>query len=325
MPAREPLQVAELRRIGEKDAPESEDEMPDTPGGIGSTLPRRQLGRHLLEWRTRAGYTQAKAAQLLEMGATSLGRLEKGENSRIKTRDIQAACDLYGVPEDLTAALTGLAKQANVKNWWHQYGDLIPKDFDVYVGLEAAATKVISYQPDLVPGLLQTANYDRALARERRPEDILEEQDRRVQLKMQRQKIITRRTQPVALQVVVGEAALRRVVGGRNVMAAQLRHLADMSTRDNIRLGILPFEAGFPGGVSMPPFVVLLFGESAPGEPLEPPVVFLEGVVGNMYIEDADDVASFLRTYDLIEDRALGDTGGRQWLRNMAREHESAR
>ncbi|WP_245665622.1 DUF5753 domain-containing protein [Nocardia sienata] len=221
--------------------------------------------------------------------------------------------------------MTGLAKQANVKNWWHQYGDLIPKDFDVYVGLEAAATKVISYQPDLVPGLLQTANYARALARERRPEDIPEEQDRRVQLKMQRQKIITRRTQPVTLEVVVGEAALRRVVGGRSVMAAQLRHLADMSTRDNIRLGMLPFEAGFPGGVSMPPFVVLQFGESAPGEPLEPPVVFLEGVVGNMYIEDAEDVASFLRTYDLIEDRAHGDTDSRQWLRNMAREHESAR
>ncbi|MFQ6226809.1 Scr1 family TA system antitoxin-like transcriptional regulator [Nocardia sp. NPDC002869] len=92
--------------------------------------------------------------------------------------------------------MTGLAKQANVKSWWHQYGDLIPKDFDVYVGLEAAATKVISYQPDLVPGLLRTANYDRALARERRPEDILEEQDRRVQLEMQRQKIITRRARP---------------------------------------------------------------------------------------------------------------------------------
>lgn len=189
---------------------------------------------------------------------------------RHRVADIQAACDLYGVPDDLTAALTGLAKQANVENWWHQYGDLIPKDFDAYVGLEAAATKVISYQPDLVPGLLQTANDDRVLARERRPEDIPEEQDRRVQLKMQRQKIITRHTQPVTLEVVVGEAALRRVVGGRSVMAAQLRHLADMSTRDNIRLGVLPFEAGFPDGVSMPPFVVLQFGESAPGEPLEP-------------------------------------------------------
>lgn len=298
--------------------------MSDATGGIGSTLPRRQLGRHLLEWRTRAGYTQAKAAQLLEMGATSLGRLEKGENSRIKTRDIQAACDLYGVPDDLAAALVGLAKQANVKNWWHQYGDLIPKDFDVYVGLEAAATKVISYQPDLVPGLLQTENYERALGQERWPDWSADEHDRRVQLKMQRQKAITRRTQPIALDVVVGESATRRVAGGRKGMAAQLRHLADMSTRENIDLGVLPAAAGFPGGISMPPFVVLLFGESAPGEPIEPPVVFLEGVVGNMYIEDAHDVASFLRTYDLIKERALGSTDSRQWLRNMAREHEGA-
>ncbi|MGW0178040.1 helix-turn-helix domain-containing protein [Nocardia sp. NPDC003345] len=294
--------------------------MPEDPGGTGSTLPRRQLGRHLLEWRTRAGYTQAKAAQLLEMGATSLGRLEKGENSRIKTRDIQAACDLYGVPEDLTSALVGLAKQANVKNWWHQYGDLIPKDFDVYVGLEAAATKILSYQPDLVPGLLQTADYDRALAQEQRPDDDSVQQDGRVQLKMQRQRIITRRTQPVALDVVVGEAALRRTAGSPGVMAMQLRHLADMSTRDNVDLAILPFTAGFPGGLSMPPFVVLLFGESAPGEPVEPPVVFLEGVVGNMYIEDRDDVAKFLRTYDLIRGRAIAGLDSRQALRELARE-----
>lgn len=294
--------------------------MPQDLGGTGSTLPRRQLGRHLLEWRTRAGYTQAKAAQLLEMGATSLGRLEKGENSRIKTRDIQAACDLYGVPDDLIAALVGLAKQANVKNWWHQYGDLIPKDFDVYVGLEAAATKILSYQPELVPGLLQTADYDRALAHEQGPDEDPEQQAGRIQLKMQRQKIITRRTQPVTLDVVVGEAALRRAAGGRGVMAAQLRHLADMSTRDNIELAILPFAAGFPGGISMPPFVVLMFGESAPGEPVEPPVVFLEGIVGNMYIEDRDDVARFLRTYDLIRSKAIAGPDSRQSLRELARE-----
>ncbi|WP_245722107.1 helix-turn-helix domain-containing protein [Nocardia crassostreae] len=210
--------------------------------------------------------------------ATSLGRLEKGENSRIKSRDIQAACDLYGVPEDLTAALVGLARQANVKNWWHQYGDLIPKDFDVYVGLEAAASKVITYQPDLVPGLLQIADYDQVLA-ERWPDDTDEERARRLQLKMQRQKIITRKTQPVVLDVVVGEAALRRVAGSRSIMAAQLRHLADRSAVDNVELRVLRSAAGFPGGISMPPFVVLQYGESAPGEPVEPPVVFLEGIV----------------------------------------------
>ncbi|MFI1918852.1 helix-turn-helix domain-containing protein [Nocardia sp. NPDC020380] len=289
----------------------------------GSTLPRRQLGRYLLEWRTRAGYTQAKAAQLLEMGATSLARLEKGENSRIKTRDIQAVCDLYGLPEDLAAALVGLAKQANVKNWWHQYGDLIPKDFDVYVGLEAAATKIVTYQPDLVPGLLQIADYDRSLVSQIWPDDSPEEWQRRVQLKMQRQKIVTRKTQPVMLDVVVGEAALHRVVDNRTIMATQLRHLADRSAQDNVEVRVLRSAAGFPGGISMPPFVVLQYGESAPGEPVEPPVVFLEGIVGNMYIEDADDVASFLRSYDRLRGAALDSSSSRQLFRQLAREHES--
>ncbi|WP_306356426.1 MULTISPECIES: helix-turn-helix transcriptional regulator [unclassified Nocardia] len=292
---RAPVQVGAFLRNGELDLPESEDAMTQANGEAGSTLPRRQLGRYLLEWRSRAGYTQAKAAQLLEIGATSLGRLEKGENSRIKSRDIQAACDLYGVPEDLTAALVGLARQANVKNWWHQYGDLIPKDFDVYVGLEAAASKIITYQPELVPGLLQIAEYDRALVSQIWPDDSPEEWERRVQLKMQRQKVVSRRTQPVELEAVVGEAALHRIGGSRRIMAAQLRRLADRSTEDNVELRILPFTAGFPGGISMPPFVLLQYGESAPGEPIEPPVVFLEGVVGNMYIEDADDVTSFAR------------------------------
>ncbi|NNH70263.1 helix-turn-helix domain-containing protein [Nocardia uniformis] len=296
--------------------------MTQTISDAGSTLPRRQLGRYLLEWRTRAGYTQTKAAQLLEMGATSLGRLEKGENSRIKSRDIQAACDLYGVPDDLVAALIGLARQANVKNWWHQYGDLIPKDFDVYVGLEAAASKIITYQPDLVPGLLQIADYDRALA-ERCPDDTVEERERRVQLKMQRQNIVTRKTRPVTLDVVVGEAALRRVAGSRRIMAAQLRHLADRSAAANIELRVLRAAAGFPGGISMPPLVVLQYGESAHGEPVEPSVVFLEGIVGNMYIEDADDVASFSRSFDRLKAAALDGSSSRQLLRQLAREYES--
>lgn len=269
--------------------------MSEIGGDTGSTLPRRQLGRYLLDWRTRAGYTQAMAAELLEMGATSLGRLEKGENSRIKSRDIQAACDLYGVPEELSAAFIGLARQANVKSWWHRYGDLIPKDFNVYVGLEAAATEVISYQPDLVPGLLQTAAYDRALAHLAAPTATDDEREKRVQIKMQRQHLVTRKSRPLTLDLVVGEAALRRVAGSPTVMAAQLRRLADMSTRQNISLRVLPARAGFPTGVSMPPFVILRFDRTARGEPIEPPVVFLEGVVGNMYLENEDDVTSFTR------------------------------
>ncbi|MEV6256291.1 helix-turn-helix transcriptional regulator [Nocardia sp. NPDC051911] len=289
----------------------------------GSTLPRRQLGRYLTEWRTRAGMTQAKAANLLEIGASSLQRLEKGQNSRIRSRDIQAACDLYGIPKELAVALVGLAKQANVKSWWHQYGDLIPKTFDVYVGLEAAAVKLVSYQPDLVPGLLQTADYDQALIGLAWPEETPGQWKQRGQIKAQRQNIVTRRTQPVTLDVVIGEASLWRVAGSHAVMAAQNRYLADISTKDNVTIRVLPFHAGFPGGVSMPPFVILSFGESgAPEDRIEPPVVYLEGAVGDMYLEDADDVRFYTQRYDRIREAALDANSSRSLLRQVAREHE---
>lgn len=223
--------------------------MPEIPN-VGSTLPRRQLGRYLVDWRTRAGYTQVKAAQLLEMGATSLNRLEKGETGRIKNMVIQAICDLYNVPPDLAEAFKGLAQQANVKSWWHQYGDLIPKNFDVYVGLETAATQIITYQPDLIPGLLQTVDYNRSLVELAWPDETFEQWEQRVQIKTQRQRIVTRKTQPVQLNVVIGEAALHRVARSRAIMADQLRHLADVSTRDNVTVRVLPFEAGFPDGAS---------------------------------------------------------------------------
>ncbi|NKY50078.1 helix-turn-helix domain-containing protein [Nocardia vermiculata] len=288
----------------------------------GSTLPRRQLGRYLTEWRSRSGLTQQRAAALLEIGASSLQRLEKGQNSRIKSRDIKAACELYAVPDDLTDALVGLAKQANVKSWWHQYGDLIPKTFDVYVGLEAVATGLASYQPDLIPGLLQTKGYDRALAPDAWPTESPEQWDQRVQIKAQRQHIVLRRSQPVSFDVVIGEAALRRVVGSPAIMAAQLRHLADMGTRDNVTVRILPFAVGFPNGVSMPPFVILSFEGSHSGVEVEPPVVYLEGVVGDMYLENAEDVGFYNQRYEVLRASALDASASRSMLRHIAREHE---
>ncbi|PSR63152.1 XRE family transcriptional regulator [Nocardia sp. MDA0666] len=296
--------------------------MSDPQRATGSTLPRRQLGRYLVEWRTRAGYTQVRAAQLLEMGATSLNRLEKGEVGRIKSIVIQAICDLYGIPSDLTVALKGLAQQANVKSWWHQYGDLIPNNFDVYVGLETAAGRIITYQPDLIPGLLQTADYNRSLVRSIWPDEEPEQWEQRVQIKTQRQTAVTRKTQPVLLDVVIGEAALRRVAGSHSIMAAQLRYLADIGTRDNVSVRILGYDAGFPDGISMPPFVVLTFGETPTGEQLEPPVVFLEGAVGDMYLEKEDDVRLYHRRYDSIRAAALDETVSRNLLRRVAREHE---
>lgn len=287
-----------------------------------SSVPLRQLGWYLTDWRSRAGLTQARAAELLDMSASSLQRLEKGHNSRPNSHIIQAAGELYGAPEDLIAAFIGLAKQGNKKNWWHQYGDLIPGTFDVYVGLEAAATKIHSYQPDLVPGLLQTAAYDYALVRHIWPSAGKEEWDRRVEIKMQRQKIITRKIRPATLDVVIGEAALRRVAGDRSVMAAQIRHLIKMSTRDNVTIRVLPFSAGYPDGKSMPPFVLLEYGTTPLGEEAEPPIVYLEGAVGDMYLQNEEDVRIYHRAYDSIKQAALDEAPSRDLLRQIAWEYE---
>ncbi|MFI6172561.1 helix-turn-helix domain-containing protein [Nocardia sp. NPDC051052] len=290
--------------------------MPDT----GSTLPRRQLGRYLTEWRSRAGMSQQRAAELLEIGSSSLQRLERGLNGRVQVREIQAACDVYGIPAAESEILIALARQANVKTWWYQAGDQVPIHFDGYVRLEASAVELRSYQPELVPGLLQTTDYTRGLL-SAHPQDDVTERERWIQLKQQRQVNVTRKQRPLALFTVVSEAALRRVAGNRQVMAAQLRHLADMSTRPNVSLRVLPFSAGFPRGVAGGPFVILNFGTTAAGVPTEPTVVYLEGPIVDMYLEEPNDVQRYHDLYAAIEHAALDAVESRNLLRQIAREH----
>ncbi len=286
-----------------------------------STLPRRQLGRHLRDWRTQSGQTIAEAARLMEWGASTLQRLEKGQADRIRTIDIQELCRIYGIPGEFAEGLKGLAQQAAVKSWWHAYGDLIPENFDVFVGLEASAQRLASYQSDLVPGLLQTADYARALNRLGYPGDTEAELERRVQLRLQRQALITRRNHPATLNVVLDESVLRRVVGSARVMAAQLRHLADISTRDNVTLRILPFAAGVPLGLSPGPFVILEFGTDGKGQPVEPPVVYVEGFTGDLYLERKADVRRYRQAHDVLQRCALDVDATRQLLRQIAKDY----
>lgn len=285
-----------------------------------STLPRRQLGRYLRDWRTQAGLTIAEASKLMEWGASTLQRLEKGQADRIRTIDIQELCRIYGIPDELADGLKGLAQQAAVKSWWHAYGDLIPENFDVYVGLEASARQLTSYQSELILGQLQTAEYARALIRLGCPDDSENEVDRRVQLRVQRQALVTRRATPANVDVVLDESVLRRVVGGAKVMSSQLRHLADLSTRDNVSLRILPFAAGIPLGDATGPFTVLEFGADSKGKPVEPPVVYVEGFTGDLYLEGLADVRRYHRAHECLQRSALDIQPSRHLLRQVAKE-----
>ncbi|WP_406236074.1 helix-turn-helix domain-containing protein [Nocardia sp. NBC_01009] len=265
--------------------------------------------------------TIPEAARRIERGSSTLQRLETGQAERIRLLDVRELCSIYSADETQTAALMGLAQQAAVKSWWHEYGNLIPANFDVYMGLEAAAYRLTSYVPDVVLGLLQTPDYARVLARSNNPDDTDAEIDQRVQLKLKRQGLITRKSQPAHLDVVLLECALRRLVGGPKTMAAQLRRLADASTLSNVTLRVLPFAAGIPLGDPLGPFTIVDFGTRNAGKPIEPSVVYLESFTGDMYLEKHDDVERYHEAHEAVRQASLDETASRNLIRQVAREY----
>lgn len=295
--------------------------MPD----IESVVPRRQLGRYLRDLRQASGMTIAEAAALIERGSSTLQRLEKGTADRLRVLDVEALCRIYDADETTTDGLIGLAQQAKAKSWYHDFGDLIPQDFDIYLGMEAAVRTLTTYHVELVPGLLQTAEYARAVIKAGHPDESDADLDRRVQVRMQRQILITRKARPATMEVVIHEMVLRRMIGDRRIMAAQLRHLADLATKANVTLRVLPFAAGIPGGMVTGSFIILNFGTNAKGMPVEPTVVYVPGFTGDMYLEKAEDVRRYDEAYEAIQAAALDATASKDLLRQVAREYERAR
>ncbi|MVU82301.1 helix-turn-helix domain-containing protein [Nocardia sp. ET3-3] len=294
-----------------------------------TTIPRRQLGRQLRELRQAVGLSLADAARLIERGAGTLQRLEKGENPRIRQLDVEALCKLYGVPEEQTQQMKALALQADRRtrpvddsHWWTRYEDLIPADFETYMSLEVAAERITMYQPDTVPGIIQTADYARALDRVFFSSDTVMELEQRVQVRIQRQAAITRRLSPVEVDLLIDEAVLRRVAGSPRVMAAQLRRLAD--TPPNVRVRVVPFRVGFPVGGHVGPFVMLEFPlDPSTGEPVEPTTIYVESYGTRLYFDSDTDVSRYRDAYVKIGRVALSETDSKHLLRSVAKEYES--
>ncbi|WP_306303651.1 helix-turn-helix domain-containing protein [Nocardia pneumoniae] len=234
-------------------------------------LPRRQLGWHLRNGRNELGLTLEQVAAMMQWSKSKLARIETAEGGgRLRELDIRELCRGLGFDDDMTTAMVELSRQSDAKCWWHTFDDVIRKSFNMYVGLEASATSLAMFRPNLIPGILQTANYARSLDRIYFPGDSDEELERRVQLRIKRQNIIMRRTHPISADIVLHESALRSVVGGRKTMAVQMRHSADVSTRPNVTIRVLPFSAGFPLGLYVGPYVILDFGRDAKGKEVTP-------------------------------------------------------
>jgi transcriptional regulator with XRE-family HTH domain len=289
--------------------------------GMGSTVPRRQLGRSLREARSAAGFTVRAAAKVLEWSEPKIWRIETGQVS-MRSLDVEAMCRMYGVAPDLTEALMGLAKETKARGWWHAYGDAVPDWFDVYVGLEGAARDLRMYESEMVPGLFQTAAYARHVmttAGALSPEEI----ERRVLVRMQRQSIVTRPVDPTSIEALIGEAVLRRPVGDRALMAAQCRHLADLSERPNVKLRVVPFDSGWHIGCTTGPFVILRFPMAGDGREIEPPTVYAEGYTGALYLDRPAEVKAFDAVFTSVTTTIDDDRGARsrKLLHDAAREY----
>ncbi|RKN32443.1 helix-turn-helix domain-containing protein [Micromonospora musae] len=287
---------------------------------IGSTVPRRQLGRLLRQYRTEAGVTLDAAAEALEYSRQKIWRIESGLGA-VRVLDVKAMCELYGVSDEMSEAMKGLAAETKSKGWWHAYGDAVPTWFELYVGLESAASHLRRYDESLVPGLLQTREYALGLyhAGSRLS---TEERERAVEVRMQRQDLLTRRLpKPPQLEALLSEAVLRRPVGGTRVMTGQLIHLLEASELPNVSVRVVPLVAGPHPGAVAGSFVILDFpatrgGRAAP----EPSVVYSESLTGALYLDKPDELAAYQNTWNGVEALALGEAESRDMIKRIAGE-----
>jgi transcriptional regulator with XRE-family HTH domain len=258
----------------------------------GPTIRRMLVGAQLRRLRTDMGLSREEAAKAIRASEWKIHRLENGQVG-FKERDIVDLLAFYGVtdPGEVEAFLV-VTREANAPGWWQRYGDVLPPWFRTYVDLESAATLIRTYEGQFVPGLLQTDDYIRALVHGTHPESA-EEVGRRVRLRMARQTLLTRE-HPPRLWAVVDEAALRRPVGGREVMRGQLERLIDATKLPNITLQILPFGAGAHSAM-VGAFSILRFA----GQQL-PDVVYLEHLTSALYLDKRDEVERYLDVMELL-------------------------
>jgi Domain of unknown function (DUF5753)/Helix-turn-helix domain len=258
-------------------------DQPEHGPADGPTVLRMLLGAHLRRLREARAVTREQAGWEIRSSDSKISRMELGRVS-FKRRDVEDLLTLYGVTsEDVRAELVTLAERANKRGWWHQYGDVLANWFQSYVGLEAAASVIRTYEVQFVPGLLQTRDYARAVTRLGHPRIKIEELERRVEVRIARQQLLTR-PHPPQFWAVVDEAVLRRPMGGVEIMRAQLEALIDFTRLPNVVVQVMPFASGghaAAGGA----FSILRF----PDQDL-PDVVYIEQLSSALYLDRREDL-----------------------------------
>lgn len=265
--------------------------MDPRPGGAPTVL-RMVLGKRLQVLREQAGFSYEEAGRALDVTHATIRRMEKAEVG-LKLPYVEKLLSTYGVnsAEEIGGFLA-LAREANRPGWWHSFRDVLPDWFSAFVSLEGEATVIRAYEPHYVPGLLQTTDYARAVLRAGLPHAAPEEIDRLVTLRIERQSLLLGKDAPPLLWVVMDETVLRRPIGGRKVMRDQIGALMDATERTNVRLQVIPFNAG-PHPAMYGPFHIFRFQLQE-----IPDIAYAESLVGGVYFDERDDVSTFLEALD---------------------------
>jgi transcriptional regulator with XRE-family HTH domain len=282
-----------------------------------SSVPRRVLGHQLRDLRRQAGLTVKVAARLMEWSEPKLWRIETGQTT-LRALDVQAMCATYDAPLDLTRALARLARHTRAHGWWRAYGQGIPDDFGVYEALEEAACALTRYAPSLVPGLLRTEAYARALITSARPGS--DDADRLVYDCLTRRVLLTRARAPLTMTLALDEALLYRPVGGPAVMARQLRFLADMAAQPNVSLRIVPHGAGHHPGLITGAFTLLDFQPAKRDSDTETAIVYAAGLTGELYLDEPHEVQQYRDAHAAILGYALDEAATVDLLFTVAKE-----
>ncbi|MDA0638869.1 helix-turn-helix transcriptional regulator [Nonomuraea sp. MCN248] len=274
------------------------------------TVLRILLGTQLRRLRTGMGISREDAGYSIRASHAKISRLELGQVS-FKERDVADLLTLYGVTaEEERAPLLELAKQANAPGWWHKYGDLLPGWFEVYIGLEGAASTIRTYENQFVPGLLQTPAYARAVIELAHEHASPAELERRVQLRTARQRRLTG-DNPLKLWAVIDEASVRRVLGGPEVVRGQIEHLLEITEHSNVTLQIMPFDRGGHAAAGGP-FSILRFPE-----PELPDVVYMEQLTSALYLDKVADAEHYMKVMDRLSVQAEQPRETRRFLERL--------
>ncbi|WMX46560.1 helix-turn-helix domain-containing protein [Streptomyces roseicoloratus] len=283
---------------------------------VNPTVRRRRLGQELRRLREAKGMTAEQVADRLLVSQSKISRLENGRRS-ISQRDVRDLCGVYEVEDDrVVDSLMQMAKDSRQQGWWHAFGDI---PYSVYIGLETDAESLRVYEPQIIPGLLQTHGYAEAVIAGALPESTPSDIEKRVTVRTRRQDRIKDDERPLRLWAVIDEGALRRLVGNRQLMVEQLEHLIEQSHLPHVTVQVLPFHMGAHPGISGH-YAILEFPDTSDSS-----VVYIEGVTSDLYLEKAQDVAKYSVMYEHLRAQALNVEDTREFVTDIAKQYAAGK